>query len=300
MRFTKLFLCASASILLLASCATDKNSEQVNLGPAGAPQSLLPGDVPSENMGDCCADPAVGGDCCDEMVQETTVTTTKVAPPPAGMPVPPQMLSSKDVEARLSHLERRVDDIDRSVTAMKPAMLKVELFDKKLDEYAATRNMALKNMPVAVAPPPVAPPRMMQPVIDEPKAAPPPAPAPAAKKNAVKSEVPASDAAVTAVRMSDSAGKTRIVFDLTGPSKYSYDVDNDERILTVTLATAKLQSGANLAKAGALVSAMEAQPDGAGTRYIFALKNDAKVTAAQALTPSGGAGHRVFLDLQAQ
>lgn len=112
-----------------------------------------------------------------------------------------------------------------------------------------------------------------------------------------------AESAVTGVRIGPQKnGATRIVLDTTQPSAIHYDLDNGEKILVIDLPKNNWKSDADkMIKGGAgdtlLVSSYHASEDENGAHLILKLKDESKVTATARLSPSGGHGHRVYIDL---
>jgi|GEM_PF-3358880 len=111
--------------------------------------------------------------------------------------------------------------------------------------------------------------------------------------------MPVSTSRVENVRFGIHSNKTRIVFDLSHPAKFSYDLDNNEHILLVSLPGTQMNdvTEKTLAKIPRIKS-YQASPDGqGGTNVVFKLSSSAKVALAQALKASGADKNRIVFDI---
>lgn len=104
---------------------------------------------------------------------------------------------------------------------------------------------------------------------------------------------------VTGLRFGEHADKTRLVLDASDKVAFSYDVDNDERILMIGLPGSSWQGAQEMQiNNSPLVAAYNVVPDNAGGhQVIMQLKQPVQVLWAQALPPGGPQGHRVVLDI---
>ena len=105
--------------------------------------------------------------------------------------------------------------------------------------------------------------------------------------------------AVTGLRVGDHPGKTRLVLDLSGPSGYSYKIDNDRHVLHIELPgtvwnaeTQKMFNGNPLME-GYTANSL---PSG-GTALDIELKRSSKLLASVALKPNETYGHRIYFDV---
>lgn len=128
---------------------------------------------------------------------------------------------------------------------------------------------------------------------------------PAAAKAAPEQVTAQPDSGASAVknlRVGEYPGKTRLVLDLSGPSPYKTELDNDEKVLLVQIPQAGW--GAEQRKSLAshpLVAGYTAQPaSGGGTTLAIELKKPVKILANAALPPNATyKNHRIFIDLNA-
>ena len=97
-------------------------------------------------------------------------------------------------------------------------------------------------------------------------------------------------------------GKSRMVIDVTAAPAFTFDIDNNERILMVEIPGTVWNAGpvTKMLQDHPLIQSMAASPDGqGGTRVVFQLKAPAKVLWSQAIPPSGAQGHRLVFDISA-
>jgi len=107
--------------------------------------------------------------------------------------------------------------------------------------------------------------------------------------------------AVTNVRFGEHPDKTRLVFDTSNKVSFSYDIDNNERILMLNLPGVSWQGAQQMqVRNSPFVAAYNVIPDNQGGHQVaIQLKRSARVLWAQALEPGGPQGHRIVLDLGA-
>lgn len=108
-------------------------------------------------------------------------------------------------------------------------------------------------------------------------------------------------AAVQGVRLGNhETGKTRMVFDVSKASTFTYDVDNAEKILVIEIPSTVWNAGPvtrNFME-NPLVKSLAASPNGqGGTRIVVQLSAPAKVLWSQAIPPAGLQGDRIVFDL---
>lgn len=105
--------------------------------------------------------------------------------------------------------------------------------------------------------------------------------------------------AVQAVRIGDDAQKTRLVLDLTQKTPFTYDLDNNEKILIIDMDASAWTAapGASFAKSPLVASYTAQAVDGGKYRLVIQLKEAVKVQTAQALLPNGEKGDRIVFDL---
>ena len=125
--------------------------------------------------------------------------------------------------------------------------------------------------------------------------APPEAIAPAA----IAPAAGAATSSVRGVRVGEHPDKVRIVLDISGPAKFSYDIDNTEKLLIIDLPQSTWPTGATGSFDGnALVSGYTAKPSASGgVTLAVELKKPAKLTMSSALEPNESYGHRIVFDV---
>lgn len=103
---------------------------------------------------------------------------------------------------------------------------------------------------------------------------------------------------VRGVRTGEHPGKTRLVLDLTGPSKYRADIDNEENLLLIELSDAGWSADSQKMLNHPLIKGYTTQESGnGGTILALELKKPAKILGSSALKPNSKYGHRIYLDI---
>ncbi len=223
---------------------------------------------------------------------------------------PKAMVADGDLANRLTALEKSVQSLQQQFAEAKPTLEKMEAAERQfralsleLDRISSTYGLVRPQVPAV--PPVIAPHVMAKPIISPQDHVPKPVAKPkqVAKKPETAAAKPAPVAAgkvtVNAVRLgAQQNGKTRVVLDLSGPGQFSYDLDEQEKILVIELKNASAKD--TLQKSGLaspIVQSYSVQNDGSDARIILQLKDGATVTGSDSLGPSSGAGHRVYVDL---
>jgi hypothetical protein len=223
----------------------------------------------------------------------------------------------KDPVDRVKRVENAVVEIRRDFDSVLPAIVRLTAVEQDMQELLTQLDGLLRSEPPATnetmiqaeaAPASsmnaasAAPASITPPAHDPPPQAAPPAAAPVAAA-ATPPAAPATSgggANVTALRVGEHTGKTRLVFDMSGASAYRYDLDNAENLLVLELAGAGWSAAATqtFAKSPILQSYSTQAMDGGGTRVILQLKRAATVAYEAALKPEGSSGHRLVVDLK--
>lgn len=131
--------------------------------------------------------------------------------------------------------------------------------------------------------------------------APPPAPPLPAAAMAKPAPVNSSPSSVTNIRIADVAGKTRIVIESNTKLSYSEDLDNGEKILTLTFTNGNPGSFMDSRPAGSrLVQSYSATPQGDnGFILAFVLNKSSSIIGKGAIAPNAdNPNHRIFIDLK--
>ncbi len=251
--------------------------------------------------------PPGGGSSSDEaapqpqvkLVQTADSTWLEPAPPPATQRVehlvPPLPTEDRGTAERLEKLETDVADLRQNMSMIMPALTR--LASSQNDIQAALARGA---------PAPTIAPAMMPPPATYSNTAPPGGapvslmssrPAPQAATAAPSGMI--SGAAVRQVRFGLYPDKTRIVFDVSSNAAFSYDLDNNERLLVVNLPGIGWDTATQQQAPGAAVgAAYTATADGkGGTNVALQLRQSARVLSAQVLPPAEGKPSRVMLDI---
>jgi hypothetical protein len=129
--------------------------------------------------------------------------------------------------------------------------------------------------------------------------APTPAPAPTPAATPAKTQSP-SGLSVLDLRLGEHAGKTRLVFDVTGTTTFRADLDNAEKILIVEIEKAAWNAAATKTLSSPMVQSYSTQAldGGNGVRVILVLKKNATISSQSLLKPEGAqTNHRIVIDL---
>lgn len=104
---------------------------------------------------------------------------------------------------------------------------------------------------------------------------------------------------VRGVRFGMHPDKARIVIDVSSPTEYSYNIDNIEKVMMISLPHANWKTVAQRMNIGSdIVESWTYQPgpDG-GSALVLQLKGAAKVIGRNALPANGGKGPRIYIDI---
>lgn len=172
---------------------------------------------------------------------------------------------------------------------------------------------SLPPVPPRAMPPPSPPPAQaanIQPLTPEAPAAPavlasaPPAqqPAPAPVQTAQPPATPAtSKTAVKEIRFGVHSGYTRIVLDLGAQTPHSVDIDNQEKVVVITLPEAGWNAPASGSPGGDIVKSYSAQPGPNGGTNLALVIGKAVRVASSGIIPAGANPNtRLFIDLAPQ
>ncbi len=120
---------------------------------------------------------------------------------------------------------------------------------------------------------------------------------------AVSSSIPPPSAvmssSVTGVRVGEHPDKTRLVFDMNAPGKFSSDMQNDGRRLVVNLPESSWAGEMQKTLPNSqLISAYSVSPSPSGGVIVtIDLKKPAKLSLSDALKPNEVYGHRIVFDV---
>lgn len=210
--------------------------------------------------------------------------------------------ANDDVHFRVLRLERQMSDLQQDFDKILPPLGQKARADRELntavEEIEASRIAEIKPAaPVPEAKAPAEPPKKAekaeQPVVSESK--------PVAEVPPAKAGAPSGALSVTGVRVGDHPGKTRLVFDLTGPTKFTAELDAAENLLVVELPGASSGLAAEKNFGGhPLLKSYSAQSSPEGTRLVFELKKSARLAMKTSMLPNPTyMHHRVVIDLAA-
>ena len=124
---------------------------------------------------------------------------------------------------------------------------------------------------------------------------------PALQDTAPQNIIPAAGTVlseVTAVRIGRHPDKTRLVFDLSGPGKFSYDIDPTGRVLSVRLPQSGWSAAPQSPGSGGLVKSLHAAPaPGGGVAVNIELSRPGRLAYGGALPPNAVHGDRIVFDV---
>lgn len=233
----------------------------------------------------------------------------------------------KDPVERVKRVENAVVELRRDFNAVLPAIVRLSAVEADMQELLRQLESLLRSEPPAANPvnlmaeeaaqtaghiaPATSPPQEMTPPAPQDAAIPPAqitpesqaSPPPASISSQARVTPPANTGpqTVTALRLGEHPGKTRLVMDITGAAPYNYDIDNAENLLVIELP----QTGWRAAQTQTLakspfIQSYNVQPmDGGGSRVIIQLKGPVRVSYEAALRPEADqTSHRIVLDLQ--
>jgi len=201
--------------------------------------------------------------------------------------------ANEEVHFRVLRLEQEMEGLKSDFKKLLPPLSNLIVSDKELDktiEQIETRQQTADSTPVNTAglyKKPVHKPEMEKAMKVRKASAPPP-----------KSGGPL---AVSAVRVGEHPGKTRMVLDTTGTPKFTYDLDNTEHLLVINLPGSGWSAATQKTfKSHPLIQSYTAQDSGNGTSLVIELKKSARVVYSSTMAPNHVHGHRVVFDVAAQ
>ncbi len=224
-----------------------------------------------------------------------------------------------DPNQRIQRVENAVLELRRNLDSAMPAIVRLVAVEKDMSQLVQQLQSLLRNEPpperttsmpemntsqgytpaasgterpsqptASTAPPLKAVPY---------NATPPPA---ASKAKAAATPIPGK-VTVKGLRIGEHTGKTRLVLDVNGAAKYSYDLDNSENLLVIELPDAGWSGQQSWsAKNAPLLASYTVQPSGSGSRLIIQLKKSVKVIYENTIKPNGTPDHRIVIDIAAQ
>lgn len=109
-------------------------------------------------------------------------------------------------------------------------------------------------------------------------------------------EAPVSGQGVVAVRMGVHADKTRLVFDINGSTKHSFEYDKELGLVTVILPETSWNTQSERAYKLSQLSALQATKDGKGTIVALSVKKTSSVKISS-IKKAGSKPARLVVDL---
>ena len=217
-----------------------------------------------------------------------------------------------DEGARFDRLETAVADMRREFESVKPAIVRLVAVEDDMQTLLKQLETLVQNPPAPVDAvmldqplpediPVLAPPVQSVSSTLTPAAEPPPAPLalePVPTPTPVAVQKNSNMINVQGLRIGEHTNMTRLVIDVSGAVKYSYDLDNAENLLVIELPGADWTGAASeTLKKSPLVQSwtVQAMENGQGSRLILNLHKSVKVTKDSALTQPA----RIVFDLQA-
>lgn len=237
--------------------------------------------------------------------------------PARGMNVSPDALFAEDIQdpmARIKRAEAAIVDLRRDMNALQAPI---------------AQTTAAPLTPQDQVPPPApameagtAAPQSLSPIVNQPTTTPPatttaapipptkaPVMAPVMDEPVVKATAPVqskiaapSGPVISAMRIGEHAGMTRLVLDAGSAVKFTTDLDNSEDLLLVELPGMKwtaAKSGASSSPAIKSWSTQSMDNGTDGTRLVIVLRQDVSIADKSLIAPDANAAHyRAVIDLK--
>lgn len=130
--------------------------------------------------------------------------------------------------------------------------------------------------------------------------APPPAPTQQTEPAKPPAVADAGGAHVTAIRIGEHPGKTRIVLDMDAKASFTADLDNGEKILVVELPNAQWSAADHKSfSSSPLLTAYDvsASNNGKGSILILKLKGPASILYKDTMAADSGTGQKIVIDI---
>lgn len=205
--------------------------------------------------------------------------------PPMGVNVDNMFAEElRDDDARFDRLENAVLELRRDFETLKPTIMRLTEVEGDLQDLIAQIEILLAEEATAVPAEPIE-------TVPHPVAAPAPLAPPAPP-------VAPTGAVVEDLRLGMHADKVRLVFDLTQSGAYSFDLDNNEKLLVLELP--ETGWGAAMQQAypkNPLIESYRVEAMGQGTRVVISLKKPTSILKKALLPPGAKQNYRVFVDL---
>lgn len=267
-------LCLSFMMVLSACGFVSQSSDQRNTVQAGPRQSL---------------------DLSEDVIN------SKLAPPKGFVN---KSLFSRQVssdEERFERLETIVQDLHTSLNEHLPAIKNLTAIESEIQDLVSQLQNLVSAPPEE--PPPPAPVETMPSVATQGFSdAMPIKIAPATKAPEKPVSEPTGAIKISDMRVAQTGGKTRVVFDSSQKINYDLDYDDQELIIVISArnATAAKSFAAAASKSG-LIKAVDTSSVGPDSTIVISLNRDAAISELKTLTPNAqNAYYRTFFDIVAQ
>jgi len=207
-----------------------------------------------------------------------------------------------ELSDRITRVERVVSALQRDIRILAPPILRLITVEQDIQALVTQLTQLAQAPPPSRASPGAVP--LYQPARAGSSGTPPASasPPPPAKVSSGGSQAPSASGPVTVdkLRLGEHADKTRIVFDVSGPATYRYDLDNAEKLLVVELPQAGWADATqgSPGKSPVLASYTVTPMDGGGSRVIMQLKKDTSVVYETVIKPNGYDDYRIVIDLK--
>ncbi len=114
------------------------------------------------------------------------------------------------------------------------------------------------------------------------------------------SPIPPGTVLVSGLRVGEHADKIRLVFDVTGKTAYTVDLDNEEKLLIVEFPSARWNGPDHEAfpRKNYLLSSYRAGTGSSGNMVVVQLKKSSKILSQTMIPALSGDGKRIVIDLK--
>ncbi len=200
---------------------------------------------------------------------------------------PQMMASGEDIHFRLLRMEREVQSLRADFNKLLPPLKQLLISDARLQQAISEVEKARGMPPSSYSsqtPPPM-------------KAA--SAVRPSPSHSSYKPPASSGGPGVQGVRIGEHPGKVRVVLDMKGPGTFSYDIDNNEKLLVVELPSTPWSAARSQRfKNNPLIAGYSVSDNGSGgSVLVLELKRAAKVVESTTLAPNAVYGNRIMIDV---
>ncbi len=231
----------------------------------------------------------------------------------------------KDSDKRFKRVEDAVLDLRKEFEAFKPSIIRLSAVESDIQNLVKELDVLLQETPIPQSPvdltngaggdlnvgqldlgeglnaddakaQPIPPPAVPTPTVQKAKVKTPPPKASPPKQSKHYDYIAAQN-----LRIGEHSNKVRVVIDSNKKTKFSVDLDNDEKLIIIEMPDAKWVGSKSKSFAhGKLVKSMEVEElnGGKGSMIILSLKKGTSIMKQSQLKPdSTSAYHRVYFDL---